>query len=191
MSGLPLIALVTTAVWMCLLTMVMMIVIRHVGLLTLRIQAGHISAGDGLLIGDRVPVDAIDVAPDLDKDLRYLVFLSENCGACHELAPQLDQVPNTTKLIALVVGEDERRTETLQKKLPAMIRSIEGESARRVSDAFRVHQTPQALQVENGIIVGRATLRTIDDLGQLIRAYESSDAREMAMTMREVHDHAA
>lgn len=190
MTGLEVAALGLVGVWLAALSAVMVVVVRHVGLLTLRIQAGHVTEGDGLLIGDRVPADAIAVASELDRDLRYLVFLSESCSACFELAPQLSQVPDSDRFVACVVG-DSRASQRLLMSVPGQVASVSGSDAKRLADAFRVRQTPQVLQVENGILVGRAVPRSLDDVVGLINAYDYSDAHDVAIRMREEHEHAA
>jgi hypothetical protein len=190
MSGFELVALSVATIWLGLLTLLSLIVVRHVGLLTLRIQAGHVSEGDGLLVGDRVPAEAVALVPELDEELRYLVFLSESCGACREIAPMLDDVPDTGQLLTLVMGDGGRQTIELADAVPLGVNRLHGDAAQRVGDAFRLRQTPQAIQVENGIVIGKATLHSMNDLHNLIKAYAFSDAHEIGVTMREVHDHA-
>jgi hypothetical protein len=190
MTGLELAAIVVASVWLAGLTLLMTVVVRHLGLLTLRIQAGHIAEGDGLLIGDRVPTQALAVEPELDRVSRYLVFLSETCAACFALAPTLDRVPDPSMLVACVVGEG-RSSARLAEAVSDAVPVIAGDAAKKLADAFRVRQTPQVLQVENGILIGRATPHDITDVVRLIDAYEYSDAGDVAIKMREEHEHAA
>jgi hypothetical protein len=189
MNGIEVGALVGAAGWLALLTLAIVVVVRHLGLLTLRIQAGHVREGDGLLIGERVPPDAVTIIPELDHELRSLVFLSETCGACHEVASRLGEVPDRNQVIAIVVGDDSRMTRKLSARIAPDLSRVEAGVALEVANAFRVQQTPQAVQVENGIIIGKATLRSVEDLNNLMRAYDYSDAREIAVRMREVHEH--
>jgi hypothetical protein len=190
MTGIELALVIVATVWLAALTLLMTVVIRHLGLLTLRVQAGHIVEGDGLLIGDRVPDEAINVAPELDRATRYIVFLSETCSACFGLAPNLDAVPEPSTLLACVVGEG-RASVRLREAVPGVVPALTGSGAKQLADAFRVRQTPQVLQVENGILIGRATPHDIADVVRLIDAYEYSDASEVAIRMREEHEHAA
>lgn len=190
MTGIELVLVIVAAAWLAGLTMLMTVVIRHLGLLTLRVQAGHIVEGDGLLIGDRVPAEAINVAPELDRALRYLVFLSDTCSACFALAPKLDTLPDPSTFVACVVGEGSASTR-LREAIPDNVPALTGSGAKQLADAFRVRQTPQVLQVENGILIGRATPHDISEVARLIDAYEYSDARDVAMRMREEHEHAA
>ncbi|HET8893040.1 MAG TPA: hypothetical protein VFM96_02955 [Gaiellaceae bacterium] len=140
---------------------------------------------EGVLVGSPLTADAIELRPELDKELRYLIFLSGNCASCAELAPRLDQVPEPERLIVLVAGSNERANRRVAERIPIRIETIIEPEAGKLATSFQIHSTPQALQTENGIVTGKAAIRSLDDLRRFIAAYETSDAREIAITARE------
>jgi hypothetical protein len=185
MTGAELAAVALVAAWLAVLTLMLLLVIRHVGLLTLAAGGRDSTPRDGLMVGSPVPGEAIELRPDLDVELRYLVFLSGNCSSCAELAPQLGTVAEPERLIAVVAGSNERANRRVAERLPAGIETIVEPDAGALVSALQIHSTPQALQTENGIVTGKATLRRVDDLIGFIAAYATSDAREIAIGARE------
>lgn len=185
MTEVEIAAVALVAAWLVVLTLMLLIVVRHVGLLTLAAGSRDSHATEGLLVGSPLPADVVELRPELDTELRYLIFLSGNCASCAELAPHLDKAPEPERLMVTVAGSNERANRRVAERIPAGIETIVEPDAGKLVSSLQIHSTPQALQTENGIVTGKAAVRSIDDLRRFISAYETSDAREIAITARE------
>jgi hypothetical protein len=183
--------IVLATAWLVALTFTMLLVVRHIGILALRLQTAHEIAPDGLMVGEAIPGSVIDRQPELDRELRYLVFLAANCGPCQAIAPRLGEVSGAERVLALVLGEHDQAEDGITQMIPLEISRLAGSDAGVIAEALLVQRTPQALQVENGIITGKALLRDTEDLERLMGAYETSDAKEIAATAREAIENGA
>lgn len=192
MTGFEVGSLAVVGAWLASLTLVLLLVVRHIGLLAVRLGAGPPQPHDGLMVGEPVPSEAVAVAPELDRELRYLVFLSGNCASCLDVAPRLASASEyPERLLAVLASNGDRSAKKLNETLSEDVKRIGEPSATVLANAFHVHTAPQAIQVENGIVTGKSAFREIDDLRRFIKAYDESDAREIAITAREAMDNVA
>jgi hypothetical protein len=185
MTGAELTALALVAAWLVVLTLMLLVVVRHTGLLTLAIGSTDSRPGDGLLVGSLLPAEVVEQRPELDRELRYLVFLSGNCASCAEVAPHLAELPEPDRVIVFVAGSNARANRKLIDKLPSSLDVVAEAQADAMVTALQIHSTPYALQTENGILTGKAAIRSTEQLQGFIRAYEASDAHEIAISARE------
>jgi hypothetical protein len=187
-TTLEVVALVAVAGWLALLTLGLLLTIRQVALVMVRLDTGATESDDGPMIGMPVPREAIDVLPDLDLELRYLLFLTPNCGPCGTLASELDDPRLAEQPVIAVLRGDERGAGDLGARLPSRMARIEDPDASVIAESLRVRGAPFAVQVEHGIVSGRAVVAGADDLVRLVDAHAYSDAEEMAKSLREVVD---
>jgi hypothetical protein len=92
MSGPGLVVIVLASVWLGVLSLVVVLLVRQIGLLTLRFDQVDLAdppfkpEGDGPELGDAVPPDVIAALPELATEPTYLLLLSATCTSCRELA---------------------------------------------------------------------------------------------------------
>lgn len=185
MNSLLVISIALVAVWLAVLTVTTLLIIRQLGLITLRLEAAPASVEDGILIGTPLPKECVSAVPELDAGLHYLVCLAPNCGPCVEFASGLSNLSITGDGVKAVFQGTGEAADELARLLPAELHVIRDPDAEAIFEGLNVKMTPSIFQVEDGIIVGKGVLRQIGDLKQFIDAYPKANTREIARINRE------
>jgi hypothetical protein len=160
MSALAIAALVLVCVWLGVLTLVVILLVRQIGLLTVRLSvAGEATPldNDGPEIGSSVPEDVAEVLPDQAEEHAYLLLISSTCTPCWELVADLGQRRFEQNIVALVPGHGEKAGE-LAALLPSGIQTVLDPEATRLAGALQLESTPFALEVEHGTVTRKAYL---------------------------------
>ena len=160
MSALAVAALVLVCVWLGVLTLVAVLLVRQVGLLTVRLSAaGQALAveNDGPEVGSYVPEDALSALPDLTAERAYLLLISAGCTPCRELVADIGDRSFEQTIVALVPGAEEQASE-LASLLPSGIRAVLDPEAAGLAEILGLQSTPFALEVERGIVTRKAYL---------------------------------
>ena len=155
MSTLASAALVLICIWLGVLTLVVVLVVRQIGLLTVRLSvAGEATPldDDGPEVGSSLPEDVISVLPDQEEDPAYLLLISSTCTPCRELVADLQGKHRfEQKIVALVPGPEEMASE-LAALLPSGIRAVLDPQATELAEALDLACTPFALEVDRGTL---------------------------------------
>jgi hypothetical protein len=188
------VAILALAVWLSGLTLVVLLLVRQLGLITLRLDAGRDSSSpivprEGPDVGTELPATVLDRIPALHDGLSYLLLVSATCVPCHEIAPELDSVRIAGRVIALVPGGDELAT-PFAELLPAHYDIVRDPGATEIANELDLDRTPFALEIDHGVVTGRAHLFGASDLQQLADARASSNAAEIAKLAKEGKRHA-
>jgi hypothetical protein len=160
MSALAVAALVLVCIWLGVLTLVVILLVRQIGLLTVRLSvAGEATPldNDGPEIGSSVPEDVAEVLPDQAEEHAYLLLISSTCTPCWELVSDLGQRRFEQNVVALVPGHGEKAGE-LAALLPSGIQTVLDPEATRLAGALQLESTPFALEVEHGTVTRKAYL---------------------------------
>ncbi len=176
MSALAIAALVLICVWLGVLTLVVVLLVRQIGLLTVRLSvAGEATSldNDGPEIGSRVPEDVAVVLPDQSEEHAYLLLISSTCLPCWELATDLGEHRFEQNIVALVPGHEERAGE-LAALLPSSMRVVLDPEATRLAGALQLQSTPFALEIERGAVTRKAYLH--EGAADLIEFVESANS---------------
>jgi hypothetical protein len=186
MPAIEVAAIIAVAVWLAVMTVMMLLVFRQVSLITAWMQQRSPGEG-GLDAGAEVPDDALALMPELRENLGYVLFLAGNCSPCREFA--LDAARSETilgfrenaKYLAAVAG-DGRQAEEIAGLLPDWVRVVRGDDAQLIKDQFDVRATPAVYEVERGNVTGGAVAGYgIVNFENLIEArQEGSDAAQFA-----------
>jgi hypothetical protein len=191
-TGIEVVALSVAAAWLGLLTIVTLLVVRQIGLITLRLdvvdQPG-LAPGDGLDIGLEVPEEATQHLPQLAEGLSYVLLLGGTCAPCRELAPQLSSVRTRGTVLALVTGRDEQAGD-LVRMLPPSFEVVGDPAAVETARALGMERTPSVLEIESGVVTGKARISSGGDFQNLIDARDHSDAAEIARRVKEARANA-
>lgn len=182
MVELPAVAVSLLAVWVAMLSVVVLLAVRQIALLTARLDSGNVTMAldeDGLDVGFPVPPEAAQALPEATAGPAYVLLLSSNCGPCRELVPQLHDREFEFPLVALIPGRKNSVTD-LVKSLPPGIRVVTDPAATDVATALQIRSTPFVLEVESGTVTGKAYLRDTSNLFNLMEARKTSDAAEVA-----------
>ena len=158
---------VAVGVWLLALSFVMLLVVRQIGLLTVRLSfaAPDVPVDEvGMPLGTVVPPEILDLIEARGED-RTVVFMSGTCGDCRGLARSMtpDDVGGA---ICLVAGEPSLAQEVADL-LPKGARHGLEPTASRVATALGIDTVPFALRVESGVVHRKVYLRSAADLAVL------------------------
>jgi hypothetical protein len=174
MSGLAVAALVLACVWLAVLTLVVILLVRQIGLLTVRLsvvgrQAPHLHS-DGPEVGSSVPEEVASALPEVRSERAYVVLISAGCTPCRELAAGIRRHDFEQTVTALVPGHEVLADE-LAALLPPGVRVVRDPEAPRLAQALSISSTPFAVEVERGIVTRKAYL--YDGASDLIEFVEA------------------
>ena len=184
MSALAIAALVLVCAWLGVLTFVVMLLVRQVGLLTVRVtmatQAMSLDE-DGPDIGSSLPEDVAEVMPERER--AYLLLISAGCEPCRELVAELDGHRFEQKMVALVPGYQEQAAE-LAALLPPEIRVVLDPEATQLAESLDPESTPFALEIERSTVISKVHL--FGGASALVEFVESGNAREQNRGLVEI-----
>jgi hypothetical protein len=175
MSALAIAALVLVCAWLGVLTFVVMLLVRQVGLLTVRFSMATQAMSlddDGPDIGSSLPEDVAEVMPEGDR--AYLLLISEGCDPCRELVAELDGHRFEQKIVALVPGRQEQAGE-LAALLPPDIKVVLDPEATQLAESMDLESTPFVLEVEKSTVTRKVHL--FGGASALTEFVESGDNR--------------
>ncbi len=175
MSALAIAALVLVCIWLGVLTLVVVLLVRQIGLLTVRLSVASEATpldNDGPEIGSGVPEDVAVVLPDQAEEHAYLLLVSSTCTPCWELVADLGERRFEQKIVALVPGHGEKAGE-LAALLPSGIQVVLDPEATRLAGALQLQSTPFALEIERGAVSRKAYLH--EGASDLIKFVESGN----------------
>jgi hypothetical protein len=186
MSPLAIAALILVCAWLGVLTFVVVLLVRQVGLLTVRVSIATRATSldeDGPEIGTSLPEDVAEVMPE--KERAYLLLISEGCDPCRELVAELDGHRFEQKIVALVPGREEQAAE-LAALLPSDIKVVLDPEAIQLVESLDLESTPFVLEVEDGIVTRKVHL--FGGATALIEFVESGSVREQNRGFVEITD---
>jgi hypothetical protein len=189
MTSIEVAAVVLVAAWLSVLTLLVLLLVRQLGLIGVRLAAQGTAPDQSLPIGTPLPAAVTGVLPELADELAYLVFLSSTCSSCTDFARDLDMLDSDAPVRVFVAGVGEA-TDDLAALVPDQFPTIREPIASTVAEALQIRGTPIALQVERGILTGRAIGTRVEEIRRLLDAYTRSDSQQLATSLREVIDSA-
>lgn len=179
MTGLQQALVIVLGLWLGVLTLVVLLVVRQLGLLTVRLSfaAPYVAADDdGLDVGSEVP-SLVNAQIGLNGDPQTLLFLSAACAPCREIASGLSSKRTRDGVLAVIAGDPERAA-AVRTLLPKNVETVFDPEATHVARALEVTSVPFGLRIENGIVAAKAYLRAPEDLDRLDSAEASAIGAE-------------
>lgn len=164
------VALVVASAWMAILTLVVLLLVRQVGLIAARLEESGTMfslADDGLPIGSKVPDEAVLLLPDLAAGVTHLVVMAASCAPCRTLVADLNAHPTEHEFVALVPGSQEL-AETITASLPAGAVSVLDPVAKELSNLLSVRSTPFGLEITDQVVTSKRFLTSAADLERLM-----------------------
>lgn len=171
MSTLGLIAIVGAVTFLVVLTIVVGLLVRQVGLLTAlqeRAREGAAPVRDGLDLGAPVPDAVSELLPAGDGGAVFALVLGGSCAPCRDLLADLrgQELPHPT--VALI-GSDGETALAMAELLPSGMSAHSGDTALAAINALRTETTPSIFEIAGGVITGKAALRGVDHLFAVMR----------------------
>ncbi len=160
MSPLAVAALVLVCIWLGVLTLVAVLLVRQVGMLSVRLSAaGQALAveNDGPEVGSEIPEEVTSALPDLEAERAYLLLISAGCTPCRELVADISDRSFEQTIVALVPGNEEQASE-LASLLPPGVRGVLDPEAATLAETLKLQSTPFALELERGKVTRKAYL---------------------------------
>jgi hypothetical protein len=161
MSGLAILALVLACVWLGILTLVVVLLVRQIGLLTVRLSVADQTPSldhDGPEVGSEVPENVVTLLPELkEEQLTYLLLASATCGSCREVIADIEGHYFEQQVTVLMPGPEKLANE-LSALLPSGVRAVLDPEAITVAEALEIQTTPFAVEVEGGTVKRKAYL---------------------------------
>lgn len=171
MDGTETIALVFVAAWLGILTLVVVLMIRQIGLLTVRLRLTGSTfdvSADGLGIGEVVPEEISSKLPVIGGLPTYVLLISPTCNQCRELATELrGRLGDLRNIVALVPGLAEP-ADSLAAMLPSEVQAIRDPEASRFAKLLGIRSTPFAIEITHGLVTGKAYIHGTADLLDLV-----------------------
>lgn len=150
MSPLSSVVLALFGAWLGLLTLVVVLSLRQIGLLTMRAAVNperFSTANDGPTIGSTVPALVASAIPDAESGPVQILFLSASCAPCRKVATDLSPHPLPSTVTALLAGREEL-ADSLVELLPRGIRIVRDPDASNVSQALEIRSAPFAVAID-------------------------------------------
>jgi hypothetical protein len=159
------------AVWLAVLTLVVLLLVRQVSLLTVRyaLPAGRVDVdADGVEVGTPLPAAVAALFPADVQERGSVIALSAGCVPCIEVVARLKSVKIHWPCVAIVSGPQEEAAE-LARLLPPEVEHVLDPIAGRIASALELRSAPFAIAVTNGVVAGKRYLREARDLAALER----------------------
>jgi thiol-disulfide isomerase/thioredoxin len=155
--------------WVLMLTLTVMVLLlyRHFGVLSMDTADGH--SRDGVAVGSRAPALGVDAAPMSAQRTRVLLFASASCAPCQAILPYFNELAVThgedLQVVAVTKTGDE---EELRRRAPRLTVVADGDAT--ISQSYRVSISPFAFVVDHdGTVQSKGLVSEVAHLRRLLR----------------------
>jgi hypothetical protein len=183
------VAILVASLWIAILTLISVLLVRQVGLLTVRLDRERDSgrvATDGLKLGTVAPEPLRAVVEGLESP-SFLLVLGANCLPCRDLVAGLDDgVSFDSPLVALVTGNEEIAAH-LGRELPDGTIVVVGNTAQQIFDVLNLDTTPFIFELADRIS-GKTALRSAAHLISFIEGKGEPGNRLPAPSLEVMHN---
>lgn len=188
MNELGIVALIVVGIWLGVLTLVVLLMVRQIGVLTVRFShAGNSFSfvDDGPEVGSSVPPEVIVTLPELTQGRSYLLLLSATCTPCRELATALRGQHFEPRVVALVPGQAEL-ADGIAALLPSETGIVRDPDASSFAKALQIKSAPFALIIEDGTVIRKGYMYQAAGFVALLTSDGTSTMSKAAHTVKEV-----
>jgi len=169
MTGLETTLVVVVAVWLAVISFVLILVVRQIGLLTVRVSfaAPEVPVDEvGLPVGTEIPDHVLDGVSAGGRPVSTLLLLSGTCGDCRGLATGLKAESVGDGTLVLIAG-GKALAEEVAELLPAELPRMYEPEASRIANALGIDTVPFGMNVAGGVIRAKSFLRSASDVERL------------------------
>jgi hypothetical protein len=178
MSELATAAFILMGVWLGVLTLVIVLIVRQIGVLTVQLSAAGPSFSvdeDGPEVNSPVPAEVIATLPQVNSERATILFISATCTPCRTLVADLQKYRFDSQVTALVAGRQEL-ADGLIKMLSPSVNVVRDPAASQVAEAFNIHSTPFALMVEEETVKMKTYVRSADHFLALVAGHRTKES---------------
>jgi hypothetical protein len=162
-------AAVLVVVWIGVLTIVVLLLVRQVGLVTVRLDLRRdldAPIADGIGLGTEI---GPSVARHVDAEKAYVLILGAVCGPCRELALDLSQQRFAHPVVAFISGSAEL-AQGIADLLPSGMNVVLDPEALVAVQELEIETTPFVFQIEGGRVTAKAALRGAEHLLRFVES---------------------
>ena len=177
MSVLTTAAFIMVAVWLGILTLVIILTIRQIGIMTVQLSMagpGFSVEKDGPEIGTPIPDDIIAILPQMKTEPGTILLISATCMPCRALADDLRKYHFDSPVITLLTGRREL-ADGLAGMLSANMYIVRDPQATQIAEAFNIHSTPFALRIESGKVRLKTYVHAADHFLALVDGHKTGN----------------
>lgn len=175
MSDLATAAFILLAVWLGVLTLVIILTVRQIGVITVQLSLagpGFSVDNDGPEIGSPIPDKVKTALPLKNTQPTTILLISATCTPCRTLAEDLQKYRFDSPVITLLTGRQEL-ADGLAEMLAANTDIVRDPEATQIAEAFNIHSTPFALRVEADQVKLKTYVRTADHFLALVDGHKT------------------
>ncbi len=171
MIELPIVALVFVGLWLGLLTFVVVLLVRQLGLITVRLE--NLDAQSAALpslgpeIGTPIVPEIATLLPNQLSGPVPILFISSNCEPCRELIVDIRKQQVQVPGIVLLTGND-AAAENLAGLLPPSLQVVRDPVASQLTEALQVRMKPFVVMVTENRVSYRSILNQAAELNRLV-----------------------
>jgi hypothetical protein len=165
MTSLQVVAVSAVAVWLAALSVAVVLVIRQIGLLTIRLTyaAPHGAAeSHGPPLGSKIPHTASELL-GLNGAPRAVIFLSATCMPCRDFAESIAAEDIDGNITILISGRVEL-AEGVAALLPAECEPLLDPISSEIANDFGVDMVPFGLLLADGAVRNKTYLKSREEL---------------------------
>lgn len=175
MSELVPVAFILMSVWLGVLTLIIVLTIRQIGVMT--VQLSMIGPGfsvdkDGPEVGSSIPDVVTTALPQMNAEPTTIMLISATCTPCRTLAEDLRKYRFDSPVVTLLTGRQEL-ADSLAETLSANTHIVRDPQATQIAEAFNIHSTPFALKVESGKVKLKTYVRTANHFLALVDGHKT------------------
>jgi hypothetical protein len=170
MSALETVALVAAGIWIGVLSLVVILLVRQVGLLTVRLDRQREEEApvmEGIPLGEALPQDVVTALPAMNGSATYVLLLGGMCPPCQQLALGMKDESPQQAIVAVISGEE--GGDAIAELLAPHAQVVREPQASAIANGLGVATTPFAVEVVSGEVVGKAVVRGLDHLMAFMR----------------------
>lgn len=176
MTGLGVIALVVVAVWLTVMSVLVLLCVRQISALMIRVDltARGASGIVATTIGFRLSAALAERAPFLTEGPKLVILLSTTCDPCLDLIAELRRGTTPANLgpenrVILLRTQGDPAADVVIHELEPFARVIAGDAAEDVARGLGMNTTPTAVLLDDGEVTGTGVAHRVAELDELTR----------------------
>ncbi len=171
-------ALIAVAIWMAVLSIVVLLCVRQIALISTQLgQHPVIMENDGPEIGTDFAQMMSNEVPVLLNGESHLLLLSASCKPCHDLASMLNRIQLPAHPIAALVPGRPDLADLVVDVLPAQITPIRDPDATDLARAMSMQRVPSAVTFDQGVVTAKMDhIASAGDLEAFLHSRSTSPA---------------
>ncbi len=144
--------------WSALLTFLLVLIVRQVGIVTLHLAMiapavdGGMLKDDGPTVGSRIPDDVAQLLPAPTLQASNVVLISATCTGCRNLVDGMRGHLLRSDTVILLAGHG-NIADVLHEAIPKSAFILRDPEATRVANGLKIESTPFAITIRDSVVI--------------------------------------